>query len=246
MGAGEGGTRLTPHTYMYPGMVLRAFIIIRNYNNSKIISVVKHTGEDKDNLTQYICRCVNISQQQHPLSNNVFLLHFFFFFFGSFVLCLLFCLLFFLCSFLTIFVCFFFFPTGVFVFLGGRDWSFLYFLFIFNHGCMTPLLSLPLFSFYLSFLFFSFFFFNCCCGLFFLCLFAFLFVCCFFFLGIVLFLFPTFLGSLFFVGFIFLFHFVWLLSGLFLFLLFFSSGVLVFCVLYPLHVFLFVFSTSVA
>ena len=44
--------------------VLRAFIIIRNYNNSIIISVIKHTGEDKDNITQYICK------QQHPLSNK--------------------------------------------------------------------------------------------------------------------------------------------------------------------------------
>ena len=57
---GEGGTRLTPHTYIYMkwGMVLRAFIIIRNYTNHLIISVVKQTGKDKDNLTQYICRCV--------------------------------------------------------------------------------------------------------------------------------------------------------------------------------------------
>ena len=55
-GGGVRGTRLTPHTYLYMrwGMVLRAFIIIRNYNNSIIISVVKHTGED----TQYIYRCV--------------------------------------------------------------------------------------------------------------------------------------------------------------------------------------------
>ena len=66
-GVGAWVTRLTPHTYIYIkwGMVLRAFIIIRNYNNSIIISVIKHTGEDKDNLTQYIC------QQQHPLSNKL-------------------------------------------------------------------------------------------------------------------------------------------------------------------------------
>ena len=66
-GVGRGGTRLTPKTYidMKWGMVLRVFIIIRNYKYSIIIRVVKHTGEDKDNLTQYIC------QQQHHLSNKL-------------------------------------------------------------------------------------------------------------------------------------------------------------------------------
>ena len=44
-----GVIRHTPKTYIYMkgGMVSRAFIIIRNYNSSLIICVVKQTGEDK-------------------------------------------------------------------------------------------------------------------------------------------------------------------------------------------------------
>ena len=86
-----GDTRLTPHTYIYIKCGMRAFIIVRNYNNSVIISVVKHTGEDKDNFTRYICRCA----QHFPINNTlcltnsktVYCLVFFFLsFFGSFAL----------------------------------------------------------------------------------------------------------------------------------------------------------------
>ena len=50
-GAGGGGRGYQPDypdVHVKRGMVSRAFIIIRIYNHSIIISVIKRTGEDKD------------------------------------------------------------------------------------------------------------------------------------------------------------------------------------------------------
>ena len=61
-------TRLTPYPYLYMkrGMVLRAFIIIRNYNHSIIIQA-------KTRTTSYstFANVFNISQQQHSLSTKL-------------------------------------------------------------------------------------------------------------------------------------------------------------------------------
>ena len=150
-GGGGGGTRLTSSTnlYMKRGMVLRAFIIIRNYNHSIIIQAKTRTTSHSTFADVF-----NISQQQHPLSNKlkncllpcmsffvcVFLIcSLLFYFFISLFLCFLSC--FFLLVFLTfggLFVCLFifvlfgwfllfspFFPTGVLSFLRGTGRSFL-------------------------------------------------------------------------------------------------------------------------
>ena len=63
-GGGGGNQAHSPYVHIHE---MRAFIIIRIYNNSIIISMVKHTGEDKDNLTQYICRCVQHCPATTPL-----------------------------------------------------------------------------------------------------------------------------------------------------------------------------------
>ena len=107
---------------------MRAFIIIRNYNNYIIISVVKHTGKDKDNLTQYMCICAQHFSATAPFNKlrNCLLPCLFYFcfvrlFFFSFLFLSFFLNIFsflFSCSFQTfgiVVVCFFSFFFGWFI-----------------------------------------------------------------------------------------------------------------------------------
>jgi len=188
---------------------MRAFIIIRNYNNSVIISVVKHTGEDKDNFTRYICRCA----QHFPINNTLcltnsktvyclvffschFLVRLLFYFFYFFILLfqllwvvVLFCL-----------VGFFFFPPFSPTFFEGvggwgrsglGGWRGLVVCFVFSTSVecrpMTPLLFLPFLSYCLA------------CILF--CLFVlYLLVCFFLLLFLLSFSFSFSFGLFFFLG----------------------------------------------
>ena len=126
--------------------MLRAFIIIRIYNNSIIISVIKHTGEDKDNSPflhpVFPCHTVHLQRcSTFPSSNTLCLRH------SKIVYCLV-CLFVLLCSFVLCLLFYFF--VVVFPFLIFSDFWGLVFCFVLF--CLSGFLPLfPTGIFYVFF-----------------------------------------------------------------------------------------------